>query len=71
MAQEAQAPPSERLLVKIPEAAEILSISKSKLYALIRRREIATVRFDGAVRVPLAELREMVAARVDPAQREE
>ena len=71
MAQEAQAPPSERLLGKIPEAAEIHSISKSKLYALIRRREIATVRFDGAVRVPLAELREMVAARVDPAQREE
>jgi len=65
MAQEAQAPPREPILVKIPEAAQILTLSRTKVYRLIRENKLPVVRFDSSVRVPLTELRAMIASRIE------
>jgi excisionase family DNA binding protein len=41
-----------RLLLTVPEAAEVLGISRSKLYELIKASAIASLRIDGSRRVP-------------------
>lgn len=54
-----------RLLVRIPEAAERLGLSRSTVYELIAAEEIHVIRIGRAVRVPVDELRSYVArARV-------
>jgi excisionase family DNA binding protein len=45
-----------RLLVRIPEAAERLGLSRSTLYELIAAGELKVVRYGRAVRVPVSEL---------------
>jgi excisionase family DNA binding protein len=46
----------ERLLLTVPEAAERLAISRSKLYELLAAGEIPTVHIGRSVRVPAAGL---------------
>ena len=46
----------ERLLVRIPEAAERLGLSRSTVYELIAAGELRVVRYGRAVRVPVSEL---------------
>jgi excisionase family DNA binding protein len=46
----------ERLLVKIPEAANRLGLSRSTVYELIASGELRVIRYGRAVRVPVAEL---------------
>jgi excisionase family DNA binding protein len=41
-----------RLLLTVPQAAEVLGISRSKLYELIKAGAIASLRIDGSRRVP-------------------
>ncbi|GAB2828965.1 hypothetical protein GCM10027176_36450 [Actinoallomurus bryophytorum] len=41
-----------RLLLTVPEAAEALGISRSKLYELIKAGAVASLRIDGSRRVP-------------------
>ena len=50
-----------KLLLTVPEAAAALSISRSKLYELIAAGTIASVRIDGARRIPLIALEEFVS----------
>ncbi len=50
-----------RLLLTVPEAAETLAISRSKLYELISNGAIASIRIDGSRRVPLTTLEEYVS----------
>ncbi len=45
----------------VPEAAEALAISRSKLYELIASGAIASVRIDGSRRIPLTALEEYVS----------
>jgi excisionase family DNA binding protein len=45
-----------RLLVRIPEAAERLGLSRSTVYELIAAGELKVVRYGRAVRVPVGEL---------------
>ena len=45
-----------RLLLTVPEAAESLAISRSKLYELIAAGLIRSVRIDGSRRIPLSAL---------------
>ena len=45
-----------RLLLTVPEAAEALAISRSKLYELIAAGLIRSVRIDGSRRVPIEAL---------------
>jgi excisionase family DNA binding protein len=51
-----------RLLLTVPEAAEALAISRSKLYELLAVGAIASVRIDGSRRIPLSALQSYVAA---------
>jgi excisionase family DNA binding protein len=52
----------ERLLYPIPEAAELVAISRATFYKEIARGAIKTVRIGGAVRIPADELRRYVAS---------
>jgi excisionase family DNA binding protein len=54
-----------RLLLTVPEAAEALAISRSKLYELIAAGLVRSVRIDGSRRVPIEALETYVASLVD------
>jgi len=56
-----------RLLLTVPEAAEALAISRSKLYELLTAGTVASLRIDGSRRVPVAALEAYIAARLDAA----
>lgn len=47
-----EVPISERLVLRVEEAAALLSVSRAQAYALIARGEIPSVRVGKAVRVP-------------------
>ncbi|MEO3854704.1 helix-turn-helix domain-containing protein [Acrocarpospora sp. B8E8] len=44
------------LLLTVPEAAEALAISRSKLYQLMASGAVDSVRIDGCRRIPLSAL---------------
>lgn len=50
-----------KLLLTVPEAAEALSISRSKLYQLIASGALDSLRIDGSRRVPVASLHDYIA----------
>jgi excisionase family DNA binding protein len=50
----------EKLLLKIPEAAEVVGLGQSKVYELIRRGEFPVIHIGRAARVPAEELRRWV-----------
>lgn len=50
-----------RLLLTVPEAAEALAISRSKLYELIAAGRVRSVRIDGSRLVPVEALETYVA----------
>jgi excisionase family DNA binding protein len=50
-----------RLLMTVPEAAEALAISRSKLYELITSGTIASIRIDGSRRIPLTALEDYIS----------
>jgi excisionase family DNA binding protein len=54
-----------RLLLTVPEAAESLAISRSKLYELIAAGLVRSVRIDGSRRVPVEALETYVATLLD------
>jgi excisionase family DNA binding protein len=49
-----------RLQLTVPEAAEALAISRSKLYQLLASGAIVSIRIDGSRRIPLTALEEYV-----------
>ena len=54
-----------RLLLTLPEAAEALAISRSKLYELFAAGLVRSVRIDGSRRVPIEALEAYVATLLD------
>jgi excisionase family DNA binding protein len=50
----------EKLLLRIPEAADTASISRAKAYNLIKRGEWSVVKVGSELRVVLADLREWI-----------
>ena len=58
----------EKLLLRVAEAAELASVSRSMAYELIARGQWPSVRVGSALRVPLAELRRWVEAQTQQAQ---
>ena len=54
-----------RLLLTVPEAAEALAISRSKLYELFVASLVRSVRIDGSRRVPVEELETYVTRLLD------
>ena len=58
-------PVMTRLLLTVPEAAEALAISRSKLYELLAAGLVRSVRIDGSRRVPVEALETYVATLLD------
>lgn len=54
-----------KFLVTIPEAAELLSLSRAFVYKLIARGEIPVIHIGRAARIPVAELERWVARQVE------
>ena len=54
-----------RLLLTVPEAAEALAISRSKLYELFATGLVRSVRIDGSRRVPIEALETYIAQLLD------
>lgn len=54
-----------KLLLTVREAAEALGIGRSKVYELIARGELASVRIDGCRRIPAVALDEYVNQLVE------
>lgn len=52
------------MLLKIPEAARALNISKSLAYLMVASGELPKVRIGRAVRVPVAELERYIADKL-------
>jgi excisionase family DNA binding protein len=52
------------LLLKPTEAAAALGISRSKVYELLARRVIPSVRLDGSIRVPAIQLQAWIEAQM-------
>ena len=50
----------DKLLLKVPEAAELVGLGTSKFYELIRRGEIPAVHIGRATRIPAEGLRRWV-----------
>ena len=55
----------EQLLVRPSEAAELLGLGRSKVYALIASGELPSVKIGKSIRVPVEELRQWVHGRVN------
>ena len=49
--------PVERLLYRMPEAAEALSVSVTKLYDLVYAGVVPSIRLAGVLRVPAEDLK--------------
>jgi excisionase family DNA binding protein len=52
---------NEFVFVKPVRAAKLLDMSKSKIYEMIQRKQIPSVRLGGCLRIPVAALDELVA----------
>lgn len=55
----------EALLYTAEEAAELLKISRCKVYDLLRNQDLRSVKIGGSRRIPRASLEEYVARLVD------
>lgn len=56
----------QKLLLRIEEAAALLSLSRAKLYVLISRGEIPAVRIGGSTRIDRSDLQVWIAEHKDP-----
>ena len=52
---------NEFVFVKPVRAAKLLDMSKSKLYLMIQRNEIPSVRLGGCLRIPVSAIDDLVA----------
>ncbi len=52
--------PSQVQLLAIPEVARLMSVGRTKVYALIKSRELEAVKIGSATRVPLVALQRWI-----------
>jgi len=57
--------PEQTLCVSIETCADMLSLSRAKVYELIDRENLPTVRFGKAVKVPIEQLRDWLNKRIE------
>jgi len=55
---------TERLLLRPAEAANLLSVGRTKIYQLLADEELPSVRLGGSIRVPLGALERWVEDQV-------
>jgi len=60
----------EKLLLKPTEAADLIGVGRSKMYALLAAGELPSVRVGGSVRVPATALRIWVDRQARAATRD-
>jgi excisionase family DNA binding protein len=53
---------TERLLLRVSEAAELIGVSRSMAYVMVARGELPVVRIGKAIRIPMAGLRRWIEA---------
>lgn len=58
--------PTKRLLLRADDVAEMLQISRSGVYDLVKRGELPSVRIGGSVRIPAAAIDRIVAGEPAP-----
>jgi excisionase family DNA binding protein len=61
---------TDRLLLRIPEAAERLALSRAMLYELIARGELRVLHVGRAVRIPVDELQRWLDERLGAVRNE-
>lgn len=66
----------EKLLLTVPEAAHLLGVGRSQMYAMLANGEVPRMRVGRSIRVPAADLalwvrRKVVPGAVPPASRED
>ena len=54
----------DKLLLRPTEAADLIGVGRSKVYALLASGELPSIRIGGSVRVPLDALRDWIANRL-------
>lgn len=64
--QQSEQPSIEPLLVRVEEAARILSLSRSTIYEMLDSGELPSVRRGSARRIPLAAVRAWVERQTEP-----
>ena len=57
----------ERILLRPAETAELIGISRSRVYELIASGVLPSIRVGGVVRVPVAALQEWIARQLTEA----
>ena len=71
MASEDKSSNNNRILLRVPEAAQLLGLSRATLYALLAGdNQIPVVRIGRSVRIPLAGLQQWVDQRTEDWRRE-
>lgn len=60
---------ADRLLYRVPEAADAIGVSRARAYELIAAGEIPSIRLGSSIRVPVEELRSVVARKVQEQQK--
>jgi excisionase family DNA binding protein len=53
------------LLVSVPRAAQVLDVSRAKLYVMIQKRQIRSVKIGKLRRIEIAEIKRVIAAHRD------
>jgi excisionase family DNA binding protein len=61
---------TERIWLRVPEAANALGLGKSTVHELINRGELRPARVGRALRIPVAELKRWADAQVESAAEE-
>jgi excisionase family DNA binding protein len=51
------------LLLRVPEAAQLLGISRSKTYEMIAAGELPAIKVRDSLRIPLADLQQWIEAQ--------
>lgn len=59
----------ERLLLRVGEAADLLGVSRSQAYWLIREGRVPALRLGHSIRVPTAALRSWLQSEIDCEQK--
>jgi len=54
----------DRLLLRPTEAADAIGVGRSKVYELLAKGELPSIRIGGCIRVPVESLREWIARRL-------
>lgn len=53
----------DKILLRPVEVAEVTGLGKSKVYELLARGEMPSIRIDGSVRIPVDQLRDWITRK--------